>query len=255
MIEEIAGAILETDFTLLDTTHLSPNIVLEMGLTYGIGHRVYPIAEADKRVALNPKEFMFLLNAGIAKYTLDEKDIREVVDIILRKAKTSVSPAQMLAASSIGRIKIRVGQEPASLCVYYPSDRRPLWKRALGEIQGIARDRGYVIRIVDLLPHHNKPSPIDNLVWSLSKSERILIDTSGDSEPDLVGAFALGFATGLGQVGWRKEIRRLEEKGREHGGALGMWPGSHHWVWESSDELCDFVSNFLPRRGKGGKKT
>jgi hypothetical protein len=245
MIDEIARKIYESDFTVADITYLSSNIVLEIGLTYGLGHRVYPISEATSRGELPLRELAFLLNLGVLRYSLEEESLRRVRDNLLSKARLSVAPSHILVQSFTRPVKLRVKQSGKCLCLYYPKSRRGIWQRHLGEIQGACRDRGIECLVPQLNPHHAKLSILDNLLWSICKADRVLIDTSGQAGPDDLGAFGLGYSAGLNLVGGRKDIRRLEEAGLDHPNSLVMWPKGQSKTWENGRDLMEYVNELV----------
>lgn len=251
LIDDIALKIHESDFTLLDSTHLSPNIVLEMGLTYGVGHRVFPLVAEDENTALSPDYFPFLLNMGITRYSLAKEGLDRARDALVRKARLSVGPPQLLMESSTRRVKLRVNQKGKVLAVYYPPSRESVWQGMLGRIQDIARSRGYKCLVVNWLPNPAGLPLFDNLLWAICKGERILIDTSGQEGVDLFGAFGLGFAVGLGRVGWSKDVRRVEEAGKENPVGLSMWPENRRKVWRAPEDVWEYVEEFLPRKKQG----
>jgi hypothetical protein len=121
-------------------------------------------------------------------------------------------------------------------------------------IRSVSKQAAHDCIFVNLKPHQHTKSLLDNLVWAVSKCDRLVVDTSGPNGPDMYGSFALGFAFALTKRKNRKQIIRLEEKGYDHGDGLSMWPAQQYEVWEKADSVYHLISSILPAKGRNGER-
>jgi hypothetical protein len=245
LFEQIRG----TDATVLEITSLNANIVVELGLTLGMSHRVIPVRHSSAPASQAVSAYPFLADMGWLNYALTPNSMEALRDKVIRWTREPVSDAHLLQKTLNGAIPLRVQQHGRTVALYYPEHRMEVWERMLPVIRGVAKEANCELLVVQDRPHAKSLDLFDNLVWCISKSDRAIIDTSGAPEPDLYGAFALGFAFGIS----RKQIIRLEQRNLAHPSGIGMWPRQHYHVWDNPKNLIEEIRRFLPRspRKKG----
>ncbi|HEY2293917.1 MAG TPA: hypothetical protein VGM86_24710, partial [Thermoanaerobaculia bacterium] len=252
-LDQIKKQLEATDLTLVDLTYLRPNVVFEMGLTLGVSNRLVPLFNKGMLIRPSLESYPFLADMGHLEYALNPDDIRELREKVLTWADRPLSDAHILATSITRGIRLRVGQSSNSMAIYYPESREGLWKSLLDGIRKIGAASQVELAIMTARPfRHDLTSLLDHIVWCISRSERIIIDTTGASEPDLLGAFALGFAYGCSAKGSAKEIIRFEEASVSYK-SLSMWPSESYRRWRNHDHLFGLIKEFMPRRRKRGR--
>jgi|GEM_PF-3328664 len=244
LIEQIS----ECDLTLADLTALRPNIIMEIGISVGLGKRVIPIYNSDAGRATDLREYKFLMETARLPYNLSEQSIEALCNNVREQAKLPPSGAQLLKVSLNG-VKLRPQQARDCVAVYYPSPRAHLWTRALERIRAICQSK-HLKLIVISTSNEKGLSLFEHLVWTVSRSRSILIDTSGSQEPDSYGCFALGFSLALA-LAFRKNIIRTEEANLEHPNGLSMWDPGRRERWKDVDELVGIFEGRL----LGGSKS
>lgn len=185
---------------------------------------------------------------GFIPYTLSQDSIRNMRSQVLEWSTKPVNEAHLLQCTLDGATRLRVQQVPRTIALYFPENRKTLWQNLLPRIRTIASQSGYECIIVNDKPHSKSLSLFDNLVWAVSRCERIICDTSGKEGPDLLGSFALGFAFSLSRKRNWKQIRRLEEKGLKHQENLSMWPSQQYATWGTPEDLYSLIQDFLPQK-------
>ena len=253
MISQLFTQIKNTNLTILELSCLRPNVILEMGLSLGIGHRIiaihHPKAKAD--LPLWP----FLSDMAKIPYPLDKNGVKKVRDIVIKRSKEPINPAHMLKKSLDNSQKLWLPKKRNSFCMYYPESRSTFWTNYIDKIRKIAAEKDYKT-------YFSSENPlgllrIENLVRCITRSARIVIATSEEKGMDLCGAFGLGFAFALSSEGIKGRVVRIEEKGKEFLSALSMWPSdsAYYKVWSGQNELFSYLENFLQReRRKRGNK-
>jgi hypothetical protein len=245
-INDLKDQIKSTDATLLEVSDLKPNIVLEMGLTLGLWNRIIPVMAKGSLKDPETIGYPFLMAMGQVLYDLDDKHLREMRDEVLQWGNRKVSGTHVVHHSLDGGTKLRINQSPRTLTLYYPPDRRGLWGQYDKSIQVFAEKTQHKFLVVSSSPHKKTLPVLDNLVWCISQSDRVIIDTSGKDGPDLYGCFALGFALGCSKKGSLKQIWRIEERGRAHPEKLSMWPTDRYFTWGSADDLLRILAQVIP---------
>jgi len=252
MISQLFSRINSTDLTILELSYLRANVIVEMGLTLGIEHRIMPVyhSEVETDLSLWP----FLSDMGSFPYSLDKNGIRAVRDKVIKWSKEPINSAHLLKKSLDGSTNLWVSRDSSSFFFYYPETRSKFWSNYKDDIIELAKKRNYET----LFPDDNPLGLlyIENVVRLIMKSSRIIIDTSREGNIDLYGAFALGFAFALSCVGSKRRIIRLEEKGKVFPQEMRMWPSDpdYYRVWSENEELLSFVTEFLRDERKKRKQ-
>jgi hypothetical protein len=192
-IRQIAEQIENSDLSIVDITHLRPNVILELGLSLGMRHRIVPVLNRDGRKP-NLGPYPFLADMGYIPYELSEKSLRELLDKVREWAGRAVDESHLLERTLDGGTRLRVSQRGRHLALYYPSARSALWESMSRNLEALADQKGFKLLDVQRTPHSQRLDLFDRLVWSVSVADRVVVDTSGDKEPDLYGSFAIGFS-------------------------------------------------------------
>jgi hypothetical protein len=251
MITQLLDQIKATDTTILELSHLRPNIIVEMGLTLGLSHRLIPVLDLEAGSRPDLRLYPFLSDMGHIPYHLNEDEIRRLRSEVVSWYRKPLNDAHMLNRTLDNSTRLRVQQKPGVLAIYYPESRRSIWQNLIDGLRHAVSAAGYECIVVNQSPHKKRLPLLDNLVWAVSRCDRVLVDTSGREGPDLYGAFALGFAFALSRKGNSKQIKRVEEKGMEKQTGISMWPSQQYATWENPQTLLSIVSDFLPSRVHG----
>jgi hypothetical protein len=245
MIPQLADQIAATNATILELSHLRPNLIVELGITLGLGHRVIPALNVDGATRPELDAYPFLQDMGYLPYSLSEDSLREFRQKVIDWMAIPVDESHILERPVTGNVRLRVQPQRHSVGVYFPESRRALWLQVKEALQTIAANAKYDLAIANLQPHAQLVTLIDQLIWTVSRSERLLIDTSGKVEPDLYGAFALGFAFALARKGPRRHILRTEEQPLVHKQAISMWPAEQYVTWRNPEQLLTTFRDLL----------
>ena len=241
LIEQIRSS----DLTLCDLTGLRPNIIMEIGITLGLRKRFVPIINETSLVGPDLSKYPFLQEMGRLPYGLQGEKIDTVVRKVLENAKIPLTACQMLDETA-NNSPLRGRQIHKKVAIYFPEHREGVWERPMKAITKYCKSSGIEPVFISKRNGHGW-SVFEHLVHTISRSRLVLIDTSGESEPDSAGCFGLGFAIALsGKASKdRKKILRTEESNLSHPDALSMWDPGLYEKWKDSDDLLQAFKDRL----------
>lgn len=247
-IQQILEQIRTSDLSLVDITHLRPNVILELGLSLGMRHRIVPVLNRDSKRATDLGAYPFLAAMGYLPYDFSSKSLKELLRKVREWSAKPIDESHLLERTLDGGTRLRVAQRKRHLALYYPAARRRLWESMLHRMKRAIAEKGFTLLDVQHSPHPQRLDVFDNLVWAASAADRIIIDTSGETEPDLYGSFAIGFGFAQAQGDKGKYILRIEETGENHESGLSMWPSTYYQAWSNEDDAVRLLTEFLPNR-------
>jgi hypothetical protein len=247
-IRQITDQVRSTQLALVDISHLRPNIILEIGLNLALRHRIVPVLNRSASKQSDLSQYPFLADMGYIPYDLTDVSLRSLVAKVRDWAARPVDDCHILECTLDGSSKLRVSQRKRHVALYYPSERKALWESVRPALREVIEKQAFTLVEMASRPHHAGLDLFDNVVWAISMADRVIIDTSGDGEPDLYGSFGLGFAFGLAQQERAKHVLRIEEAGRTNEKGLSMWPAKLYEVWSNEAVLKEIVRDFLPAK-------
>jgi hypothetical protein len=240
---KIFNKIKATDLTLVELSELRPNVMLEMGLSLSINHRIFPLMEVTGNT---PKPdlapYPFIDHQGKTFYSFERNDIRRARDEIMVQWEEPVEAFELLLKSMHGCRPLRTKNKPRLLYIYYPQHLEGRWRCYLPKIKNLVSKKGYSLTAP---PNFSSQLlEVEKIVWSICKSSAIIVDTSSQNEPDLLGCFSLGFAYGLKKG---ISILRLENTKFAYSDQLSIWPSdpSYYKKWEKEEDILDIIRALL----------
>lgn len=243
-LNEVSKAIRRCNLTLLELSEPRPNCLLERGLSLGIRHRATCLFNPQ----MSGKELLKELEpslrfSSVISYSFDQKEISSLVSDIIEISKTKPDKVDTLDKDEISGRNIRPPQKDNFLFLYYPKGRK-VWDPLRSKIEQDLYKQGISLITIQSAGYM---AEIQKIVWCVSLCKYIIVDTTGEESPDLLGSFALGMAyalTSSRQKRGPKVILRIEEGDKARQIDLSLWQEPYR-TWSSESDLSQIIKELV----------
>jgi len=239
-LAKILSGIKRSDVVIVEATYAGANIVLEMGMAYGLAHKhrtrvflLFNIKAPSKTIRELPE---FLRSLDIISYDFEVAALREARDKIYERLQVEPEPEELMSMNIRGStLRPRTDKQGIYMC--YPKER-DIWKTLINGLRDEVEKAN--MRLYTWVGTPSGCTSLEEVIYNVSRSSKELpiscfIDTTADDSVDLVGAFALGVATALG-----RGVERSTEAGADHPTDISLWTEST-FEWHANNELIAHI--------------
>jgi nucleoside 2-deoxyribosyltransferase len=248
LFSAILRSIKACDITVLNATVLRPYTLFEIGLCAGLDKPkpVVCVINDEGKSENVSKMPDYLRQIPIKCYSIRPERLAEMAAKVRAEAEYLLThPSEFKKVAETGTC-LRPRRAGKTLYISFP--KQEIWVGALPKIrEDITRKLKYRVVTEDdvgiyLASHLQKP------IYCANLAGLAVVDTSGDSEPDLLQCYKLGVV--CARPKW--SALRIERYGQTHKGELDALP-TQYLVWEDVDGLIEMICNFVKESVKKQK--
>lgn len=252
-LAKIRTAIARADATIAEATYLLPNVMIEIGIAFGLAHRtrkqtflLFNVDAPSTAIADLPE---YVRSLDITSYSFDARRLREARDKIYEKVQVEPEPEELMSVNIRGST-LRPRPDNEGIYMYYPHERK-IWSSLIDELRDEIERAG--LRLYTWVGAPSGSTQLEEVVYNVRRSSPKLsvscfVDTSNDTSVNLVGAFALGVATALG-----RGVERLVEAEKDHPTDISLWT-EPIFKWHTREELISHIIDASRRKKTGPRR-